>query len=639
MQASISHSITFSNLKILTLNANGLADKNKHMQLFQFLRQNEIDIACIQEVHSTKARRRIFKSEWGAQAYFSDGTSNSKGVAIFVSNRINMENVKIDRDNEGRSIQINFAINNCTYRVINVYAPNEDLPDFFVNILEGLQHYTEDHILLMGDFNKYLDPKKDKKGVGTLILAKSAQVINAFIEDSDWVDIWRTLYEDKFQYTWSRRKPLIMHRLDYVLAPIGTCNIIKSCEIEHGTFSDHATVIVDLYANIAIRGPGLWKLNNRHLQNVQYVAEMNETLDLVNLRYDDLSPMNRWEMIQHDMAQTSNSFARRFAQEHKIKIKEWQKKLNTAKKKLAMINLSSEKAVKLIEKVNIKIDDLTLKLKKEGMYDAQGAIFACKGKMGGSSGNEYKIFYGLEKRNSKAKTMVAVYDEKEKLVNESSKVLRVQSKFYKKLYMAQEHTRCDINIQPERKLTQQQKELLDSEVTEDEITQAIKSLARGKSPGTSGFSVDIYIVFWLRLKEHFISFVQHMLKHRMLSQTARRGIITLIPKSGHNLKHVKNWRPIVLFNTEYKVISKIFAQRLKTVLPDLISTDQTGFVAGRNISDNLRKILDAVEYTNQHKNDALILLIDFKTAFDRVEYASVSKIMEWMNLEISSQRM
>ena len=44
-------------------------------------------------------------------------------------------------------------------------------------------------------------------------------------------------------------------------------------------------------------------------------------------------------------------------------------------------------------------------------------------------------------------------------------------------------------------------------------------------------------------------------------------------------------------------MSKAIATRMKNVLNDIIAKDQTGFIAGRNISENLRKILDVLEYT------------------------------------------
>lgn len=67
--------------------------------------------------------------------------------------------------------------------------------------------------------------------------------------------------------------------------------------------------------------------------------------------------------------------------------------------------------------------------------------------------------------------------------------------------------------------------------------------------------------------------------------------VTLIPKSGDPIT-LSDYRPISLVCCQYKIIAKILAQRLKAVLPDLISECQSAFVSGRHI-------LDGVLYANE----------------------------------------
>ena len=83
------------------------------------------------------------------------------------------------KDDLGRMIQIIFKINEISFRIVNVYVPNEDDPSFFAKIFESLQDVTKDHVMIMGDMNKYLDSKLDKKG-GTHRPTKSAEVIKMF---------------------------------------------------------------------------------------------------------------------------------------------------------------------------------------------------------------------------------------------------------------------------------------------------------------------------------------------------------------------------------------------------------------------------------------------------------------------------
>ena len=69
--------------------------------------------------------------------------------------------------------------------------------------------------------------------------------------------------------------------------------------------------------------------------------------------------------------------------------------------------------------------------------------------------------------------------------------------------------------------------------------------------------------------------------------SARQSLISLIPKKDKDRNYLQNWQPITLLNVDSKIISKAIANRLKLVLDDIIDPDQTGFVTGKDISENL----------------------------------------------------
>ena len=81
-----------------------------------------------------------------------------------------------------------------------------------------------------------------------------------------------------------------------------------------------------------------------------------------------------------------------------------------------------------------------------------------------------------------------------------------------------------------------------------------------------------------------------------LSCTPREGIIIFIPKEGKRRDLIKNCRPMSLLNVVYKIGSAVTANRIKTMLPELINEDQTGFKSGKYIGDNLRLIYDMIAY-------------------------------------------
>ena len=112
-----------------------------------------------------------------------------------------------------------------------------------------------------------------------------------------------------------------------------------------------------------------------------------------------------------------------------------------------------------------------------------------------------------------------------------------------------------------------------------------------------------------------------------MSSTQREGVITCIPKGDKARDVIKNWRPITLLNVVYNIVSASIANRLKTVLPKLIDEDQTRFISGRYIGDNLRLIYDLIAYLNEKSMPGLLLNIDFEKAFDSLDWGFMFKVL------------
>ena len=85
---------------------------------------------------------------------------------------------------------------------------------------------------------------------------------------------------------------------------------------------------------------------------------------------------------------------------------------------------------------------------------------------------------------------------------------------------------------------------------------------------------------------------------------------------------LKNWRPITLLNTVYKIAFSRIAARLMTALLKLIGDDQKGFLKGRNIGENIRLLYDTLLYANKYQVPGLLLMADFEKAFDSVVWSS-----------------
>ncbi len=130
-------------------------------------------------------------------------------------------------------------------------------------------------------------------------------------------------------------------------------------------------------------------------------------------------------------------------------------------------------------------------------------------------------------------------------------------------------------------LTSEDKQTLDSSITFDELSAAVSGLASGRTPGIDGLPGEFYKHFWTLIGTDLYE-VFHV---GLLPKCCQRAVLTLLPKKG-DLTLIKNWRPVAILCSEYKLIAKCLANRLNKVLHTIIHKDQSYCIKDRCISDN-----------------------------------------------------
>ena len=104
-----------------------------------------------------------------------------------------------------------------------------------------------------------------------------------------------------------------------------------------------------------------------------------------------------------------------------------------------------------------------------------------------------------------------------------------------------------------------------------------------KSPGNDGLTREFYVCFFTEISPLLIDVLNHSYQTGQLSTSQHQALIALIEKKEKNKRYIKNWRPISLIKVDAKLASKVFAGRIKKVLPNIIRHDQTAYVTGRYI--------------------------------------------------------
>jgi hypothetical protein len=152
--------------------------------------------------------------------------------------------------------------------------------------------------------------------------------------------------------------------------------------------------------------------------------------------------------------------------------------------------------------------------------------------------------------------------------------------------------------------------------TDAEIETALFQMGPMMAPGADGFPALFYQTHWEFLKEEICHVVRSFLCGSEIPEGLCDSIIVLIPKVAKP-KHLKNFRPIL-----YKIASKVLANRLKVILPNIISEQQSAFVPGRLITDNSLIAFECLHTIRNQKSKKpfFALKINMMKAYDRVEW-------------------
>ena len=121
-----------------------------------------------------------------------------------------------------------------------------------------------------------------------------------------------------------------------------------------------------------------------------------------------------------------------------------------------------------------------------------------------------------------------------------------------------------------------------------------------KAPGPDGMNPLFYQKFWLVVGDNVVIAVLDFLNSSCMTPRINHTNIVLIPKVKNPIK-MSNFRPISLCNVIYKIISKVLANRLKQILPYIISPTQSAFVLGRLITDNVLLSYETLHAMNIRK--------------------------------------
>lgn len=611
--------LVMSQFCIVSVNVRGLSNVTKFENLIHLTKKS--NILCLQETCWNDEKINGLGKMWDGEILFNNDPQQKRGVAILIKREvINKTNV-LYKDNEGRVLVIQLKSKEKDIIICNIHAPNEgrERVDFFKELSDIMSVW--ENVFLIGDFNTVLE----RIDVDDKMIYKAdsgRNELQRMMFQHNLIEVWRNRNKSKREY--SRRQVvnsvLKQSRLDFLLSSRELEQYISKIYYKLYSGSDHDFLYVIMDWSGVERGRGIWIFNTELLKNDCYKMEVENIIinSINNLLYEEAICV-WWDNLKIQIKLFTIKYARNVqsakrAKEREVK-REWDKEMK-----------KEEEGKAEVEKIVI----LEEKLKKIEEEKCMGAIIRSRAKNVVEGERSTKFFYELEKTRQQAELIRGVI-KNGKSVKEKNEILKEVKEFYLNLFQEKgviEEDKDFLLNQIKVKLKDDDRKMCDSKITEEEIDEAIDQLSKGKSPGLDGLSSEFYKAFKNILTPILYEIYCVIFKKEQLCESMKKGMIKIIYKNKGDKEDLKNYRPLSMLNTDYKILAKILANRMKKVIPNIITTNQAYSVLNRDISDTVCNIRDLVWYIKEKGEKGYLISVDLEKAFDRVEHSYLFDLIE-----------
>ncbi|XP_021889517.1 uncharacterized protein LOC110808320 [Carica papaya] len=193
-------------------------------------------------------------------------------------------------------------------------------------------------------------------------------------------------------------------------------------------------------------------------------------------------------------------------------------------------------------------------------------------------------------------------------------VLKEKAKdYFTKLYTEEEERRPRLDELPFRQLSAGSKEGLEVPFMEEEILDCLRQCNGDKGPRPDGFHMKFFQDFWAVIKYDIMAFFHDFHRTRAFVKPINATFLVIIPKIV-GACNIKDFRPISLVDSTYKLISNILAKRMSKVLGEVLFGRTNAFVEGRQILDVVMVANEVVDDMMGQKKEGIICKIDMEKA-------------------------
>ncbi|KAL2938369.1 LINE-1 retrotransposable element ORF2 protein [Bienertia sinuspersici] len=258
-----------------------------------------------------------------------------------------------------------------------------------------------------------------------------------------------------------------------------------------------------------------------------------------------------------------------------------------------------------------------------------------------------KYFHHKASQRRRRNEIKGLFDEEGGWKTEATDLENIFCNYYGNLFASGSPTEANFNkvlehVKPS--ITGDMNERLLKPYTKDEVFGALCEMLPCKAPGPDGMHAIFYQKFWHIVGEDVTKYVSKILHEGCFPEEVNNTNVALIPKVKQPTTAAE-FRPISLCNVLYKLVSKCIVRRLKDILVEIITENQSAFVPGRLIIDNALITLElfhSMKKRSRSRKGYMAVKLDMSKAYDRVEWGFLRQLLlkmgfdgRWVNLIMS----
>ena len=524
----------------------------------------------------------------------------------------------------GRAQRILLKHNEININLINIYAPakTQYRKAFFEEFFEKIKNLK--NRLIIGDWNCISQKEETNR---TFVRHPYITVFKDNLVSQHLEDIHVLLNRGNIKYTFTgtngRRS-----RLDKAISDNQITKRIVSYKIIPNTFSDHEgiKILIDLDKNNQW-GKGTWKLNTSILTDEPFREKILDLINLyqINKGLEGLTIQDQWDKLKIAIKKEAIFYSVKKNKQEKQLEFDLRQEMEFRQGEIDQ-DANVDENTERLEEIKLLLSDMENKI-------FEGARIRAKLDKFEKNEKPTRYFFSKEKSRGDAKQIRSLIDENNYTLTDEHEIIEEVETFYQTLYRSEGLN--DIQAQEnlgtiKSYLNDEDRDFLNSPITELEIRKAIKEMKPEKSPGDDGLPADFYKCFLDDLIETLVELFNNIRLSTIFPKSQKNAIIKLLYKKGdHRL--LKNWRPVSLLNCDYKIMSKIMTGRLSKFMDKLTPIEQKCGVVGRQIRDiirNLDTVLDDME-----EEGGYLILLDQQKAFDRVNHKYMFMTLEKMGIK------